>query len=399
MQRWIVCAWFGAMAAVGNVCAQGISTMAVQPRRPFLAGTTNGVWVYVVNDTAHEARYSLPEELAGELSLAGGATQAVTLEATGPNVKTPLLVEAETFGKREYLLALPAGMFGRATLDFNDTGFNSVSFDIEGRTNAAAVAAVEKSARSAERESFATEPLSKFFKYFSPYEPIYFIAGSEHPTARFQVSLKYHVFDPGGWMGDNVPGASDLYFGYTQTSLWDVFAPSSPFFDTSYKPGAFLYRRDVFTNGWLALDLQGGYEHESNGRDGADSRSVNMIYAQPTLRLGREDGLSVTLTARAWSYVFDLSNNPDIRHYRGYADMVGALTWKQGLQVSTLFRIGDTGEHSTLQFDVTYPLWRIRWLGGLTPYLHGQYFSGYGESLLRYNQKDEVWRLGLSLYR
>ncbi len=399
MQRGRVWSWLGVILLTLSAAGQGISTMAPQPRRPFLAGTTNSVWIFVVNDTSRETKFPLPARLGGDLILPGQPPVAVTLEAADARATSPLLVEAESFGKREYLLRLPDHAAGRGTLEFDDTEFNSIRFDIASMTNAPAMAQAAEAARDARRETFATEPLDKFFRYFSPYEPIYFLAGSQHPTARFQMSLKYHVFDPGGPVGLNVPLASDLYVGYTQTALWDIVSLSSPFFDTSYKPGVFLLHRDVVRNDVLRLDLQGGYEHESNGRDGANSRSQNTVYVQPTLRLGREDGLAVTLTPRGWLYVLSLEDNPDIAHYRGYADLIGTVTWKEGLQLATLFRIGDRGDHTALQFDLSYPLWRVRWLGGLSPYLHAQYFAGYGESLLGYNRRSFVWRLGLSLYR
>ena len=51
-----------------------------------------------------------------------------------------------------------------------------------------------------------------------------------------------------------------------------------------------------------------------------------------------------------------------------------------------------------MQLDLTYPLMRL--LGdSFTLYLQAQYFSGYGESLLRYNEHSSSFRIGLALYR
>lgn len=99
-----------------------------------------------------------------------------------------------------------------------------------------------------------------------------------------------------------------------------------------------------------------------------------------------------------WTYLGDVSDNPDIADYRGYTDLKAALGWKRGLQVSALGRMGKDANHGSVQVDVTYPLMQPP-NGSFSIYLHAQYFTGYGESILRYNQKSEVFRAGISLYR
>jgi outer membrane phospholipase A len=138
-------------------------------------------------------------------------------------------------------------------------------------------------------------------------------------------------------------------------------------------------------------------KHESNGKDGANSRSVNIAYLRPTLTLGRDAGLQLTLQPRAWVYVGDLSDNPDIADYRGYVDLRVIAGWKRGLQLSALGRMGKDGNHESLQLDLTYPT--MQFFGSFSVYLHAQYFTGYGESLLEYNRKSEAFRIGFSLYR
>jgi outer membrane phospholipase A len=73
------------------------------------------------------------------------------------------------------------------------------------------------------------------------------------------------------------------------------------------------------------------------------------------------------------------------------------IGWRRGLQLSALGRMGHEGNNSSAQFDLTYPTMKI--LGSFSVYLHAQYFTGYGESLLRYNQRSDVIRVGISLYR
>ena len=94
-----------------------------------------------------------------------------------------------------------------------------------------------------------------------PYEPIYFLLGT-YPAAEFQFSLKYKLFD----LDSEWNPLGHVYFAYTQTSFWDLISKDPSFYDTSYKPSAFLFYTNVNRGGTFQLDLQGGVEHESNGR-------------------------------------------------------------------------------------------------------------------------------------
>ena len=83
--------------------------------------------------------------------------------------------------------------------------------------------------------------------------------------------------------------------------------------------------------------------------------------------------------------------------YRGYVDLRTILGWRRGLQLSALGRMGKDGNHRSIQLDLTYPT--MQFFGSFSLYLDVQYFTGYGESLLGYNQKSEALRVGFSLYR
>jgi len=68
-----------------------------------------------------------------------------------------------------------------------------------------------------------------------------------------------------------------LHFAYTQRMFWDLRARSSPFRNIDYQPELFyLTPSATFSNG-ISVSGQGGIRHESNGRDGAASRSINSI--------------------------------------------------------------------------------------------------------------------------
>lgn len=233
------------------------------------------------------------------------------------------------------------------------------------------------------------DPVDFFKRHISPYEPIYFIAGSQDPNAKFQFGFKYQIAD------SDYKLLNGFHFAYTQTSLWDLNSPSSPFFDSSYKP-ELLYSYDRLLGGantnWFRLDLQLGAQHESNGKGGVDSRSLNIGYFRPSLTLGYPDQLHFTLQPRVWGYLGDLSDNPDIDAYRGYFDLRAMLTWKD-VQLSAFGRMGNEGQNHSVQIDLTYRVPKT------AVYLDLQYFTGYGESLLQYNQRSDVWRVGIALYR
>ncbi len=80
---------------------------------------------------------------------------------------------------------------------------------------------------------------------------------------------------------------------------------------------------------------------------------MNFLYVRPTLVFGRDDSLQLKLLPRIGAYVGDLSDNPDLAAYRGYGDLRAVLGWQRGLQVSALGRVGDRGEHGSLQLDAT----------------------------------------------
>jgi outer membrane phospholipase A len=248
------------------------------------------------------------------------------------------------------------------------------------------------------------DPGLYFKQHIFGYQPMYFIAGTKSPNAKFQISFKYRVFNEEGWPADSQPWLTGFYVAYTQQSLWDWNTLSAPFYDTSYMP-EFLYSWDHlerFLGGshtnWLRLDLATGLHHESNGKSGTDSRSMNYAFLSPALTLGYDDGLQLKLTPRAWVYLGDLSDNPDIADYRGYVSLCAVVGWQRGLQLSALIRMGRDGGHAGYEFDATWPLMQPPGRS-FSAYLQVQYYHGYGESLLGYNQKTDELRAGFSIWR
>lgn len=227
-------------------------------------------------------------------------------------------------------------------------------------------------------------------------EPVYFAVGAHGgANAKFQVSIRYRLLegrDPASryWL-DN------LYLGYTQFSLWDLSQESKPFRDTNYRPSLFYYLADTgVRNGVVRqMSIATGVEHESNGRDGAESRSINTVFVRPTFFLGQLDDWHWTVSPKLYYYL-EKNNNSDIADYRGYMDLRLAYGRPDSWEFAATLRKGTRQWYGSVDAQVTYPLARL--IPGTAGYLMAGYFVGYGESLLDYNRKlDSQWRLGIAV--
>ena len=254
--------------------------------------------------------------------------------------------------------------------------------------------AVRVSGAGTTREEATAEPALSF------YDPMYFLVGANGgANARFQLSFKYRLFDREGSVVRMLPILEGLHFGYTQTSLWDLSTRSAPFRDTSYRP-AFFYRFAVpmAPNSRHRLDWRAGLEHESNGREGEDSRSVNTAFVEIDWRYRFGDGLShIGLAPKLWSYL-EKSDNEDIQRYRGYGELGLRAGRDDGWLARVNLRRGNAGKGST-QVDVSYPL-RQSIFSSVGAFVHLQYFDGEGETLLDYDRSDHTqFRIGFSIVR
>jgi outer membrane phospholipase A len=227
-------------------------------------------------------------------------------------------------------------------------------------------------------------------------EPVYFIIGYRPGlNARFQLSFKYKPFDT-TWL---------RHFGgaFTTTSLWDLHSASMPFVDTTYRPSLSWYGdpKPFLGKKNVRLTWQVGmWEHESNGKgntdigqtaSGSDSRSLDIGFIRPRLTWQVTEKDSLTVALKVYTYYDRAVQNSDIELYRGYADL--QLRYQHDDWVfSGLYRRGRVGYYSELNLGIPQNSF-IKWfspdLGKKN--VHGwimlQYLSGYGETLLYYNQR------------
>jgi len=219
-------------------------------------------------------------------------------------------------------------------------------------------AAQEKPAPDALRSFTVNEARAGHEPPLTENEPVYFIMGTRGGTnARFQLSFKYRLFDRGlGWGGEQ-PWLTGFYFGYTQASLWNLSSDSKPFRDTSYRPSLFWAWKRTDDKTWID-GLRAGYEHESNGKDFEQSRSIDTVFARPEWRWDFADGKAL-LSPR----VDNIAPNAHPDGYYAFKHMGG--TWP-GEGVQALRINSDVITHPSVAGKprrVKQPLAGGRWVG------------------------------------
>ena len=227
--------------------------------------------------------------------------------------------------------------------------------------------------------SYNADPFKEEFK-----DPTYTLDDVE---AKFQLSIKFPL------LVNLANDTFDIYAAYTNRSFWQVYNDneSAPFRETNHEPEVWVqFHPDWeffgFTNGENVF----GAVHQSNGRDGNLSRSWNRVYAQFTVERG-----DLVMSFKPWYRVDSgsVDDNPDITDFLGHYEL--RASYKLGEHViSAMSRNNLESGFSTgaVELSWSFPLWG--W-----PYLKGymQYFTGYGESLIDYDQYVNSIGIGISL--
>lgn len=367
------------------------------------------ITLFVTNDSAEEYLVlDLPARITLRARGVAGAPDVVLMGMDSQ--PTRVRIGPGQFFRSRYAGLLPEELSGNLVLDAVDLAAAPLSVSVQGTL--AMDSQTPKPApapRPEPNEGPQAEPVSspigvsqrdatRFAASFSPNEPNYASAGSVRPThAKSQVSLKFRLFNP----DTKTPALENFYFAYSQTSIWAIGSSSKPLYDSAYRPGAFFLDDDVSQGPFGSssrLGFQAGVEHESNGRDGAASRSLNIGYVRPTLTVHLPRNYFISVSPKIYGY-FEKEDNPDIAYYRGYCDFLVKAGHPDGAQFAATLRKGTGRYPYSAQMDVSIPLKTAR-LGNLGGYLHLQYFNGYGESLLDYDRRvRSQFRIGLMISR
>lgn len=364
------------------------------PADTVVAGGPLHLILMITNDTNQAMDVTIPPRLDLRITTDSDAFN-IAVEADPQPGPAAIRLAPQTFRKVRYAGQLPDKVLGPTTVRARELETNSLVIAVQ------RASPPEKQAVIADRQQPATlsTPASRFLSALSTYEPVYVAVGTRVRTnAKFQLSFKYRFFSEEGPLVQRVNFLQDLYFGYTQTALWDLESNSAPFYDSSYKPRLFYLNDSVWD--WpaarLGLGMEGGLGHESNGKSGTDSRSMNIAYIKPIFTLGDRRGWHWTVSPMLIDYL-EKDDNPDIDDYRGHVDLQLTFGKEDSFQLAGQFRRGSQG--FSAQLDLTYPLSVVA-LGNLNGYFLVQYFTGYGESLLDYNRRTPAQlRLGLMIVR
>lgn len=210
-------------------------------------------------------------------------------------------------------------------------------------------------------------------------------SGPNNNEVKFQFSAKFNLAE------DIFGNVGDVYFAYTQRSWWQAYNTdaSSPFRETNYEPEVFI----DFDNAWSALGWVNtrnriAFNHQSNGRSDPLSRSWNRVYLESTLQRG-DWALTLAPHWRVPESDGD-DNNPDIERFVGYGDIRLAKRLQNNHEFAGQLRGNpSTGNYGT-QVDYSWPAFNgVR--------AHVQYYYGYGESMIDYDNRVHRLSLGFSL--
>jgi phospholipase A1 len=388
-----------ALAVLISWSAHADITLAT-PHAQVVSGTPLQLDLIVTNGDSQPLEVEIPASVHVRFE----TPQALSVLEFVPERSGPIQVAPGGFTRMKLQGKLPENVEGVATLVPTGLASNSVALQILPPAPGENQLITDESVRTAEgaepQGAYATALVDKPPPLaVSVYEPVYFIVGGDGGlNAKFQISLRYQLFDNRGSLASRLSGIDDLYLSYSQTSLWDLNDLSKPFKDSSYRPRLFYSDFDLarFFDGQLRVGVEAGFGHESNGKEGEDSRSFNMLYVRPTLTLGDPAGLRLFAAPLIHNYISE-DENPDIAAYRGYVDWVLGVGSKGGLDFWTTLRKGTRSSYGSVELNLSYPLAKLSG-GDLTGWLLLQYFNGYGESLLDYNRKlDSQWRLGIAV--
>ncbi len=389
------------VAAGTLICTmiQAQPLIVIPPEQPVAAGDQVAVTVYFQAGHLVQAKSAqAPDELSIELTNGERKQQLVLHKLPDPSASVRLpagVVQAQ------YRLLLPSditeGALRLQVLSFTAPPVYMLAYQSPTEPVAEQPTLQMVSVDDSKDEDLI---LNDFLGSIYGYHPTYFIAGANPTDAKLQLSFKYRFINRNSQLAEQHEWLGGFYFAYTQLSLWDLSSESFPFEDTNFLPELFYQFNDLtpILNAATHADLQLGLLHESNGRDGDDSRSLNVAYLEPGMHFDLAGEYQLSLTPRVWAYFGSKSGNENIQDFRGNASLTATYGRRNGFQLEAYLRGNPGTGKGAMQLDFTYPLTRIT-NDVLGLYLHAQLFRGFGESLLEFDQRDTRFRIGLGLVR
>lgn len=224
---------------------------------------------------------------------------------------------------------------------------------------------------------------------FTIYKDNYVVTGTSfkgggitkyNSDAKFQISLRHRLFRK------LLPYRIYVFLTYTQKSFWDIYRKSAPFAENNYNPSIGFGRNFIRNKRIEAIGLI-QFEHESNGRDSIFSRSWNRLTFTGIFIPDR----NISFQAKAWIAMNVADENKHLTRYAGIGHFAGTYTSNDGRFSSSVLMIkrGGWNWNANWRVDVAYRLFKAD-----NQYLYFQFYNGYGESMIRYNELRHFVRLG-----
>ncbi len=225
--------------------------------------------------------------------------------------------------------------------------------------------------------------------YFGLYKDNYFVFGTaignrptiENTNVKFQISISQRLTKSA------LPWGTYLYLFYSQKCFWNVLEESMPMTDLNFNPGIGI-GKPLFVRDRFIGELKLMAEHESNGKDGYNSRSWNKISVAANIMISP----NFVVHGKAWIPIIDGQNNKDILDYCGIYQMgmsLNTLDKKFGISALLTKRRGWNLNYNAL-VELSY-----RFNNNQNQYFFLQYYNGYGEGLLEYNKFHSQLRAGI----
>ncbi|MFO7714774.1 phospholipase A [Desulfosarcina sp.] len=394
MTQQVRCAVVLLMALMAPIAwAADLEMVLSAPQKPLRGGTVVTLNLYLHNYTDGTISHELPPSPPCRIDT-GRSTLTVNADLVDQEADARVEIPGRSFAKRQYTVNLPIYAAGSVAINIETLGTDPLILWVE---KAPPEAWIGQQVPLDEGPTM----LQSFLDNLSVHEPMYFLLGVDPglDQSKFQFSFKYRLFSYQGYLTEKAPWVTGFHLGYTQRSVWNLKRDSEPFEDTSYMPEAFylLPKIDLNVAAISAFGIQGGFQHESNGKGGSDSRSTNYLYIKPIMGIHLVGPYHMKIAPKFYTYVENEDeNNADLADYRGYLDLAVGIMDPEGVGLNTHLWWARKGP--SVQLDLTYPMTRL--LGkNLNFYLQAQYYSGYAETLINYNQRHDAFRLGFSIVR
>lgn len=225
--------------------------------------------------------------------------------------------------------------------------------------------------------------------YFGLYKDNYFIFGTavNHTPTKTNTDIKFQISIQQRLTRSTLPFGTYLYLFYSQKCWWNVLENSMPMVDLNFNPGIGLAKPLFVKNRYVGkVTLMA--EHESNGRDGLASRSWNKISLAASIMIDPQ----VTVLGKVWIPIVDGQNNRDILDYSGIYQVGTEFTSRNRRFTASVVLVKRRGwklNYNTI-IELGYRIFRRD-----NQFLFLQFYNGYGECMLDYNQFRSRVRVGI----